>query len=146
MNADSFDLERFVTAQTAVFDGVVNELTAGRKRTHWMWFIFPQSRELGRSTTARFYGIGSIAEARGYRDHPILGPRLILCTRLVLDASATSLHALFGSPDDLKFRSCMTLFEAATGAADPEFGLALDKWCAGERDRLTRELIAGQPH
>ena len=143
MKADNFDLERFVTAQAPVLDDVVNELKSGRKRTHWMWFIFPQLRELGRSTTARFYGIASIDEARSYRHHPLLGSRLILCTRIVLDAPATSLHSLFGSPDDLKFRSCMTLFEAATGGTDPEFGLALDKWCDGERDPVTHGLIMG---
>ena len=142
MEADAFNLNRFVTAQAPVFDDAVNELRTGRKRTHWMWFIFPQLRELGHSTTARFYGIGSLEEARAYRDHPLLGSRLISCTRVVLDAPATSLTALFGSPDDLKFRSCMTLFEAVTGGMDAEFGQALDRWCGGERDPVTKRLIA----
>jgi uncharacterized protein (DUF1810 family) len=137
-----FDPDRFILAQDPVFDAVLEELRAGRKRTHWMWFIFPQHKELGRSATARFYGIGSIEEARAYRDHPLLGSRLILCTEIVLNSTAPSLHAFFGSPDDMKFRSCMTLFEAATDGRDLVFGQALSRWCAGERDASTLRLIA----
>jgi uncharacterized protein (DUF1810 family) len=139
MTGDTFDLERFVTAQAPVFDAVLRELRAGRKRTHWMWFVFPQHRELGYSSTARFYGIGSLDEARAYFAHPVLGPRLILCTRTVVESTARSLHDIFGSPDDMKFRSSMTLFEAAV--PDAVFKQALERWCAGERDARTLELI-----
>jgi len=100
-----FDLERFVIAQAPVFPAVLDELRAGRKRSHWMWFIFPQLRSLGHSAMADFYGIGSLEEARAYLAHPVLGPRLDLCTRLVLKIENNSLHQIFGSPDDMKFRS-----------------------------------------
>jgi uncharacterized protein (DUF1810 family) len=141
MTEDRYDLERFVTAQAPVFDTALEELKAGHKRTHWMWFIFPQLSALGQSPTARFYGIGSIDEARAYRMHPVLGPRLILCTRAVLQCTAGSLRDIFGSPDDLKFRSSMTLFEAA--AAEPVFAQAFDRWCSGQRDPVTLRLIPG---
>lgn len=139
-----FDLERFVTAQAPVFDTVLAELSEGHKRTHWMWFIFPQLRALGRSSTAQFYGISSLAEAQAYLAHPVLGTRLDQCTRIVLQSRARSLHEIFGSPDDLKFKSCMTLFEVA----EPEahlFGQALDRWCAGKCDDSTLELLR-MPH
>jgi uncharacterized protein (DUF1810 family) len=140
MTADPFDLERFVSAQAFVFERVMEELEAGRKRTHWMWFIFPQLRALGRSHRAQFYGIGSLEEARAYHGHAVLGPRLALCTRTVLASTAASLHQIFGSPDDLKFASCMTLFEAAA-PEDPTFGQALDRWCGGHRDESTLRLL-----
>jgi uncharacterized protein (DUF1810 family) len=142
MTDDPFDLERFVNAQQPAFDVALAELRAGRKQTHWMWFTFPQLRGLGHSATARFYGISAPAEARAYDAHPLLGPRLTLCTRTVLESTAPSLHAIFGSPDDMKFRSCMTLFEAAVTEADAVFGQALERWCAGERDPHTLQLIA----
>jgi uncharacterized protein (DUF1810 family) len=142
MTDDPFDLNRFVTAQAPVFDTVLEELQAGRKRTHWMWFIFPQLRGLGQSATARFYGIGSLDEARAYYAHPLLGPRLARSTHTVLESSARSLHDIFGSPDDVKFRSSMTLFEAAVPEAMPVFAQAIDRWCAGERDPRTLQLIA----
>jgi uncharacterized protein (DUF1810 family) len=141
MTGDTFDLERFVTAQAPVFDAVLQELRAGRKRTHWMWFVFPQLRGLGYSSTARFYGIASLDEAHAYYAHPMLGPRLTLCTRTVVESTARSLHDIFGSPDDMKFRSSMTLFEAAVPDADKVFVQALERWCAGERDARTLELI-----
>jgi|SRR5579872_4115010 len=140
MTSGDFDLERFVTAQAPVFDTVLAELTEGRKRTHWMWFIFPQLRALGHSPTAQFYGISSFAEAQTYHAHPVLGTRLDLCTRTVLQSRVRSLNEMFGSPDDLKFRSCMTLFEVAV----PEallFGQAIDRWCGGKRDARTLELL-----
>jgi uncharacterized protein (DUF1810 family) len=137
---DSFDLERFVTAQEPVFDTVLNELRLGRKRTHWMWFVFPQLRGLGRSSTAEYYGISSLAEARAYLAHPVLGPRLDLCTRAVLDIEAPSLNAIFGSPDDMKFRSCVTLFALASGERDNPFQRALDRWCNGRPDERTLAL------
>jgi uncharacterized protein (DUF1810 family) len=106
-----------------------------------MWFVFPQLAGLGRSSTARFYGIGSIDEARAYLAHPVLGPRLDLCARIVLASNNSSLHAIFGSPDDLKFRSCMTLFSLAAEGADNPFHQALDRWCDGRPDEQTLVLI-----
>jgi uncharacterized protein (DUF1810 family) len=138
---DSFDLERFVTAQAPVFETVLAELRAGRKRSHWMWFVFPQLRGLGQSATARFYGIASIEEARAYLAHPLLGSRLDLCTRIVLESEGPSLHAIFGSPDDMKFRSCMTLFSLATGDPASPFRQALDRWCGGRPDERTLALV-----
>ncbi|HJU15481.1 MAG TPA: DUF1810 domain-containing protein [Stellaceae bacterium] len=140
-NPDRFALERFVTAQAPVFSSVVEELKAGRKRSHWMWFIFPQLRGLGRSPTAELYGIGSLDEARAYLAHPVLGPRLDRCTRLVLAIENSSLHRIFGSPDDLKFRSSMTLFALAAGDQGSPFRQALDRWCDGQVDERTRELL-----
>jgi uncharacterized protein (DUF1810 family) len=141
---DPFDLERFVTAQAPVFSSVVDELERGRKRSHWMWFIFPQLRGLGRSATADFYGIGSLAEARAYLAHPVLGPRLDLCTRLVLAVENSSLYRIFGSPDDLKFHSSMTLFALAAGDREGLFLQALDRWCDGRMDERTQELLAAR--
>jgi uncharacterized protein (DUF1810 family) len=138
---DDFDLGRFVTAQAPVFETVLAELRAGHKRSHWMWFVFPQLRGLGHSSTARFYGIGSIEEARAYLAHPLLGPRLDLCTRIVLTSESLSLYAIFGSPDDMKFRSCMTLFSLATDASDNPFRHALHRWCAGRPDEQTLVLL-----
>jgi uncharacterized protein (DUF1810 family) len=115
--ADPFDLGRFLTAQAPVFASAVDELNAGRKRSHWMWFIFPQLRGLGSSSIAQFYGIGSLAEARAYLAHPVLGPRPVLCTETVLAVRDKSLHEIFGSPDDMKFRSSMTLFASIWHAA-----------------------------
>ena len=112
---DPFDLERFVKAQEPVFDTALQELKAGHKRTHWMWFIFPQLKGLGHSPTAQFYGIASIEEARAYLAHPVLGPRITLCTQVVSAHERQSLAEIFGSPDDLKFVSSMTLFAAAAG-------------------------------
>jgi uncharacterized protein (DUF1810 family) len=142
VSADLFNLDRFVSAQAPVFETALAELKAGRKRTHWMWFIFPQLRGLGHSPTAQFYGIGSLDEARGYLGHALLGPRLVLCTRTVLDSNGRSLHDIFGSPDDLKFRSSMTLFEAVASRADDVFALALDRFCSGHRDGRTLRLIS----
>jgi uncharacterized protein (DUF1810 family) len=138
---DRFNLQRFVTAQDPVFETVLAELRAGRKRTHWMWFVFPQLAGLGRSSTARFYGIGSMDEARAYLAHPLLGQRLDLCARIVLASESPSVHAIFGSPDDLKFRSCMTLFSRAADDPDNPFRQALDRWCRGEPDEQTLALI-----
>ncbi|SPU54484.1 Uncharacterized conserved protein [Brevundimonas vesicularis] len=116
------------------------ELAAGRKTSHWMWFVFPQARSLGRSSTAAFYGIGSLAEAQAYLLHPVLGARLIRAAQSATTAPATSLHKLFGSPDNLKFRSSMTLFAAV--AADPTvFDAALARWGLSP-DPLTLDLLA----
>jgi uncharacterized protein (DUF1810 family) len=141
---DRFDLDRFVSAQEPVFDRVVSELAAGHKRSHWTWFVFPQLRGLGRSSMAHRYGIGSLAEARAYLAHPILGSRLQRCTRMVLESEAASLHAIFGSPDDMKFRSCATLFALAAGEGENVFQRALDRWCDGRRDEQTLALIGDE--
>ena len=111
---DPYDLERFVAAQNPVFEQVRAELRAGRKRTHWMWFVFPQMKGLGRSAMAEKYAIASPEEAAAYLEHPILGPRLRACTALVNQIEGRSLDEIFGYPDDLKFRSSMTLFAQAT--------------------------------
>jgi uncharacterized protein (DUF1810 family) len=144
--ADPFDLERFVTAQAKVFPAVLAELKAGRKLTHWMWFVFPQLRGLGHSSMATFYGIASLHEARAYLGHPLLGPRLDLCTRIVLELEAGSLHEIFGSPDDLKFQSSMTLFALAAAEPASVFYRALDRRCGGTLDPQTLKLLeAGGP-
>lgn len=135
-----FNLDRFVTAQAPVIASVRQELAAGRKRTHWMWFIFPQLRGLGRSETARFYGIASLAEAQAYLAHPELGDRLVECTRLVNSVTGRTAHEVFGSPDDMKFHSSMTLF----AHADPEqevFRTALQSYFAGQPDPNTLALL-----
>lgn len=136
-----FDPERFVTAQAPVFETALAELRAGRKRSHWMWFIFPQLRSLGRSTTAQLYGIASLDEARAYLAHPLLGPRLDQCTSAVLASGGASLNAIFGSPDDMKFRSSMTLFALAAPDESHPFREALDRWCDGQMDERTVELV-----
>jgi uncharacterized protein (DUF1810 family) len=139
MSGDPFDLARFVSAQAGVFDGAVDELRAGRKRTHWMWFVFPQLKGLGVSPTAQFFGLSALGEAAAYLQHPVLGPRLELAVSAVLTSPAASLTALFGSPDDIKFRSSMTLF-AIAGPEGP-YQAALDRWCDGEPDHRTVELL-----
>ncbi len=144
-NADPFDLERFVTAQASMISTVLDELKAGRKRTHWMWFIFPQVRGLGRSPTAEFYGLSSLDEARAYLAHPVLGPRLILCTETVLAVEGRSLQAIFGSPDDLKFCSSMTLFALAAGEDESVFRQALARYCEGRLDERTVVLCEAGP-
>jgi len=132
---DPFDLERFVEAQTPVIEDVLAELRAGRKRTHWMWFVFPQIAGLGASAMAVRYAIGSPSEARAYLAHPVLGARLRDCARLVID-SRRPLAEVFGPPDDMKFRSCVTLF-AAVAPDQPVFGQAIDRCCGGVRDAAT---------
>ncbi len=129
----------FVAAQDPLYPQVLAELRAGRKQTHWMWFVFPQLRDLGRSERARFYGIIDLAEAREYLAHPVLGPRLRECTALVNAVSAKSAHDIFGSPDDLKFRSCMTLFSRAGGGE--AFATALAKYYDGIEDPETLRLL-----
>lgn len=143
MATDALDpLDRFVDAQQGVIDAVRAELAAGRKRSHWMWFVFPQLRGLGRSETARFYGIASLDEARRYEAHPLLGARLRECAGLVLaQAGRRDAHAIFGSPDDLKLRSSMTLFRHAAPQA-PVFGAVLDAFYAGLPDDATERLLA----
>ena len=139
-DADPFDLNRFVIAQAPVFAAALDELKAGRKRSHWMWFIFPQLRGLGHSSMAEFYGISSLDEGRAYLAHPLLGPRLILCTVTVLALQGRSLHAIFGSPDDMKFRSSMTLFSLAARQGEGVFRQAIDRYCEGRLDERTVAL------
>lgn len=142
MTDDPFDLRRFLAAQESVIDDVLAELRAERKRSHWMWFVFPQLRGLGRSETARFYGIASLDEARAYLAHPVLGRRLVECSQLVVDAvKAPSLHAVFGTPDDVKFRSSMTLFAVAANDRASVFRRALARWCSGRPDEETLRLL-----
>ncbi len=132
------DLDRFVTAQAPVIDQVRRELAAGAKRTHWMWFVFPQLRGLGRSSTAEFYGLNGLADARTYLAHPVLGPRLLECTALVDQIEGRTALQIFGSPDDMKFRSCLTLFAAIQKTP---FEAALRHLFAGQPDPLTLELL-----
>jgi uncharacterized protein (DUF1810 family) len=140
--ADPFNLERFVRAQQPVYAQVLAELAAGRKRSHWMWFIFPQLAGLGHSATARTYAISAPAEARAYLQHALLGARLRECTALVNGLTGSTVGEIFGYPDDLKFRSSMTLFACTAGAGEAGlFRQALAKYFAGEGDPLTRELI-----
>jgi uncharacterized protein (DUF1810 family) len=140
VSAREFDLARFVDAQAPVFDTVCAELAAGDKRTHWMWFVFPQLKALGRSGTAKHFGIEDRDEALAYWRHPVLGPRLAQCARLLLGVRGKTAHEIFGSPDDLKLRSCMTLFEAVA-PEEPVFGEVLEKYCAGQRDDLTLRVL-----
>jgi uncharacterized protein (DUF1810 family) len=133
------DLERFVTAQAGVMGEVRNELAAGRKRTHWMWFVFPQLRGLGASSMALHYGLASLDEARAYLAHPVLGPRLRECCELLLAVGGKSAHDILGSPDDLKFRSCVTLFGLAA-PDDPLFPLCLQRFYGGQPDPRTVAL------
>lgn len=139
--ADPFDLQRFVTAQAPVFASALEELKKGRKRTHWMWFVFPQLRGLGSSSMATFYGIGSLEEARAYLAHPLLGPRLVLCTETVLAIKGKTLREIFGSPDDMKFGSSMTLFARASDDDGVVFKRALDLYCQGRLDDRTLALL-----
>lgn len=141
---DPFQLKRFVDAQELVFNTALAELRAGRKQTHWIWFIFPQLRALGRSATAEFYGITSLDEARAYLQHPLLADRLTRATDAVLVHRDRTAHDIFGSPDDLKFRSSMTLFDAASNHENARFPIALERYYDGRPDERTLELLARQ--
>jgi uncharacterized protein (DUF1810 family) len=138
-----FDLERFLSAQAPVHEAVCAELAAGRKASHWMWFVFPQLRALGRSPTAKFFGIEGLDEAKAYGAHPVLSERLALCTQLVLDVRGRSIHQIFGSPDDLKLHSCMTLFEAAA-PEEAHFARLIEQGFGGVRDDNTLALLRPQ--
>ncbi len=138
--SDPFNLERFVHAQDEVYARVVLELSAGEKRSHWMWFVFPQLRGLGHSVQADFFGMCSLAEAEAYWKHPVLGPRLEQCTRLVNLVDGRPIDEIFGLPDDLKFRSSMTLF-ARAAPETPIFSQALEKYFGAEPDPMTMELL-----
>ena len=137
---DPYDLQRFVDAQRPVYEQVLAELRNGRKEGHWIWFIFPQLRGLGRSPMATTFGISSRQETEAYLKHPVLGPRLRECTRLVNVIEGRSINQIFGYPDDLKFRSSMTLF-ASVMPDQQVFDDALRKYFGGEPDPLTVERL-----
>ena len=138
---DPFDLDRFLNAQASVYGQVLTELRVGQKRSHWIWFIFPQMKGLGSSSHAHFYGIGSLEEAAAYWRHPVLGSRLEECTRLVNEVEKRTIEQILGYPDDLKFRSSMTLFSHASEGAGI-FTRALDKYFAGRPDEVTLKLLS----
>jgi len=139
---DPFELERFVRAQEPVLAQVRQELRDGHKRSHWMWFIFPQLRGLGRSEMATRYGLALMAEARAYLAHPVLGPRLLECTNLLNAVEGRDVHQILGSPDDMKFQSCLTLFARAE-PGQTAFQNALQRYFDGREDERTLQLLAG---
>ncbi|NOQ80755.1 MAG: DUF1810 family protein [Gammaproteobacteria bacterium] len=140
---DNFNLERFIEAQHQMYDDVINELKNGQKRSHWMWFIFPQVKGLGNSAIAQKYAINSEGEAYAYLSHPILGKRLRECTKLVVDLTGKTANKIFGYPDVLKFKSSMTLFKHV--ATDAElFQKAIDKYFNGTEDQLTIDILCKQ--
>lgn len=141
---DPHDLKRFVQAQEDDYERALSEVQSGRKRSHWMWYIFPQYDGLGFSSTSKRYAIKSIAEAEAYLDHPVLGPRLRECAEAVLRIEGRSAHEIFGSPDDVKLKSCATLF-AAVSPAGSVFERLLDKYFHGERDDKTFRLLGIAP-
>jgi uncharacterized protein (DUF1810 family) len=137
---DPHNLQRFVEAQNPVIEQVKDELRSGRKKTHWMWYIFPQVAGLGRSEMAQLYAISSRQEAEAYLEHPVLGKRLRECTEIVNSIEDSSANEIFGSPDDLKFRSSMTLFDKVAEEPEP-FGTALEIYYDGEYDSETLERL-----
>jgi uncharacterized protein (DUF1810 family) len=138
---DRFQLQRFVDAQQPVYAAVLNELRAGRKRSHWMWFIFPQVSGLGHSVTSQTFAVSSLAEAVAYLAHPMLGPRLRECAALVAGIDGRSIAEIFGHPDDLKFHSSMTLF-AQAAPREPIFATSLLKYFGGQPDPQTLDLLS----
>jgi uncharacterized protein (DUF1810 family) len=137
---DPYDLNRFVQAQEDDYERALSEIKSGRKRSHWMWYIFPQFDGLGFSTTSKRYSIKSVAEAKAYLSHPILGPRLTECVEAVLSVEGRSAYEIFGSPDDMKLRSCATLF-ASVSPKSSIFDQLLEKFFQGERDDKTLGLL-----
>jgi len=138
---DPFDLSRFTRAQERIYDTVLAELRSGRKRTHWIWFIFPQIDGLGHSPTSKYYAIKSIEEARQYLNHPILGARLLECTEAVLAVEGRSVSEIFGYPDDMKLKSSMTLFASVAENPHSVFISVLEKYFQGEQDDRTLQLL-----
>jgi uncharacterized protein (DUF1810 family) len=138
---DAYNFQRFLDAQTPVYDTVLEELRAGRKSSHWIWFIFPQITGLGHSAMAQQFAIASLDEAKAYLQHPVLGQRLRECTQLVLNVEGRSAEEIFSYPDNLKFRSCMTLFSTAT-TDNSIFKDALLKYFDGKPDQLTMNVLA----
>jgi uncharacterized protein (DUF1810 family) len=144
MTDDPHNLSRFVSAQARDYEAARAELRNGRKRTHWMWYIFPQIEGLGFSANSKFYAIKSKAEGQAYLAHPLLGARLLECVNLLLKLDERSVSKIFGSPDDLKLKSSMTLF-AAVQSQEPAFVQVLDKYFQGKRDLRTIELLEQLP-
>jgi uncharacterized protein (DUF1810 family) len=140
--SDRFDLERFVRAQARTYEAALAEIRSGRKRSHWMWYVFPQVAGLGVSGTSQHYAIGGAAEARAYLAHPVIGPRLVECVEAVLKVQGRSAREIFGSPDVLKLRSCATLF-AQVSPPGSVFERLIEKCYEGERDARTQELLKG---
>jgi uncharacterized protein (DUF1810 family) len=140
LNADRFDLERFVAAQRPIYDAVLEELRRGRKTSHWIWFIFPQVAGLGQSAMSRRYAIGSVAEARAYLEHPILGPRLRESAAMLLETQGSAAEAILGPIDARKVRSSMTLFDRAA-PDEPVFADVLNRFYDGVPDPATDELL-----
>lgn len=137
------DIGRFLKAQDGVYGRALAELRRGRKRSHWIWFVFPQIAGLGMSATSRYFAIHDLDEARRYLAHPVLGTRLVECAEVLLGLEGRSAAEIFGHPDDMKLKSCMTLFEQAMGE-DGVFGRVLDKYYRGERDRRTLEILGAR--
>ena len=140
----SHDLDRFTEAQEAVYARALAEIRGGRKRSHWMWFVFPQVAGLGMSATSRRYAIRDLAEAKAYLEHPVLGPRLAECAEAALGVAGRSALEVFGSPDDMKLRSCATLF-AQVSPPGSVFHRLLDKYFAGDPDEKTLRLLDLSP-
>lgn len=140
---DPHNLERFIKAQENAYDCALSELQRGAKRSHWIWYIFPQLTGLGRSSTAEKYGIHSLDEGRAYMAHPVLGSRMVECCRAILAVEGKSASAIMGYPDDLKLRSSMTLFSLVDDKL-PEFLAVLEKYYDGEADERTIQLIENQ--
>lgn len=138
-----FNLNRFLQAQETTYESALSEIRSGRKKTHWMWFIFPQVAGLGFSSTSVFYAINSLDEARAYLAHPLLGSRLEECCQALLALENLTVHEIFGSPDDLKLRSSMTLF-AYVAPPGSVFEQVLAKYCDGKPDQLTIELLGNE--
>jgi uncharacterized protein (DUF1810 family) len=138
--SDPFDLQRFVDAQADTYEQALAELRAGAKRSHWMWFVFPQVAGLGRSPTAQRYAISGLDEARAYLADPVLGPRLVECARVLTELTGRSAEQVFGSVDAVKLRSSMTLF-AAAAPAEPVFRAVLDQWFGGAADEATTSRL-----
>lgn len=138
----TFNLEKFVSAQERVYPKALQEIKQGRKATHWMWYIFPQIKGLGFSDISKRYAIENIQEAAAYLAHPLLGARLIEITTVLINLNTSDAHAIFGSPDDMKLRSCMTLFSTLKNA-EPVFTRVLDKYFGGKGDAKTLEILAG---
>jgi uncharacterized protein (DUF1810 family) len=138
--SDPYDLDRFVRAQVGDYEQALSEIMTGRKRTHWMWFIFPQIDGLAFSSTSKRYSIKSIDEARAYLDHAVLGPRLFKCAEAAVNVEGKSATTIFGSPDDLKLQSCATLFECVS-PPNSVFDRILEKYYGGERDAKTLRLL-----
>lgn len=140
---DSYDLTRFVDIQRTNYTRALQEITTGRKTTHWMWYIFPQVAGLGQSAMAREYGIAGIGEARAYMAHPLLGPRLTACAEALLAVQGRTITEILGTPDDMKLRSCATLFAAVTPPGSV-FERLLEKYYAGERDERTLRALRAE--